>query len=184
MSEEKTTNEIWLQKPDESNRHYKFFTIYCQGYERSLEKFHEKVLREYQQNSTKSPKPPTLNTMKKWCSNDEWIKRRDAFIKHLNSEELPSFIEEQKKLAREEVHTIQRIKKNVLYQLMEDPTIRSSDIKNFTQALNNLNLEERLLKGEPSEITKGDVNVSTPDLSSLFDHDRIRQIEENENRRE
>jgi prolyl oligopeptidase PreP (S9A serine peptidase family) len=170
MSEENQVNDIWSQQPNESNRHYKFFTMYCKNYERVIERFYDILQEDFNKDSSKKLKLPTRNTFIKWAADGKWIRRRDAYIKHLNQEELPTFLEERKKQKREEARTIFQIKKDKLYKLLSDAT-RSSDIKNLTIAINNLSAEERQLTGEPDSRTESRVNVTEnrpKDLDTIF----------------
>lgn len=187
---EKTETKIWNQQDDEKDKPYYFFQQFINIEEPiTIDKYHQKILKEYQENTKNSYKIPTLNTLYSWTKKFTWIKRKEAYRKHILSkvgEELEglylSKLVEKFSLNDEIDLLILKEVKNIL----TDSNFKGNKayaIEKLMKA-NNLTVEnQRLIAGEPTEIissenknwnANADVDKSE-DLSDLFKN-KIKEV--------
>ncbi len=158
--------KIWKQQNNEKPRQYEYFTKYLHTGNISIKKFHQKILKQYEKDTKKTTTPPTFNTLEKWSTNNQWIKRKEAYKKHILEQTITTLEEDSinERISdankdREIKHQIQKIINETFNQYQ--PPLSSKDayaMKTLLESYQIIKEEMRFDFGQPTEITQNEHN--------------------------
>lgn len=174
----------WDQQPNEKDKPYYFFQQYANIEDNiTIDKYYKKTLKESKENTKNSYNIPKLNTVYSWTKKFDWIKRKEAYRKHLLSrvgDEISdlfvSSLVEKFKIDSENRLLISK----EVNKILKDDNFDGSKAWHIEKLMksNKDGLDiERLIAGEPTEIVSSEnrnLNVnkdvdSTDELNKLFD---------------
>lgn len=169
----KQETQPWEQQPNEKDKPYYFFQQYANIEDNiTIDKYYKKTLKESKENTKNSYNIPKLNTLYSWTKKFDWIKRKEAYRKHLLSrvgDEISdlfvSSLVEKFKIDSENRLLISK----EVNKILKDDNFDGSKAWHIEKLMksNKDGLDiERLIAGEPTEIIKSE-NDNTHQVTGL-----------------
>lgn len=179
MSEDK----IWYQLTEEKPRQYSYFQKYINLPQVSIAEFHE-TLRTSSENNQKNTTPPTYKTLQTWATNNNWIKRKEAYQKYVLEETTRTLEEESIKDRLADVNAEKPLKEKLRKILSESfdqvaIPINSKDafaLKATMESYAIIKEELRFSYGQPTEITESSINADVNSTIATSDTDLMNQV--------
>lgn len=155
----------WEQQPKEKDKPYYFFQQFINIEDNlTIDKYYKKILKESEENTKNSYSIPKLNTLYSWTKKFDWIKRKEAYRKHLLSrvgDEISdlfvSSLVEKFKIDSENRLLISK----EVNKILKDDNFDGSKAWHIEKLMksNKDGLDiERLIAGEPTEIIQSENN--------------------------
>ena len=182
----------WEQQPNEKDKQYYFFQQYIQIQDNiTIDKFHKEMVKECENNDKGSYNIPKLRTIYSWTKKFDWIKRKEAYRKHLLSkvgEEIDelfvSSLVEKFKIDSENRLLISK----EINRILKDDNFEGSKAWHVEKLMksNKDGLEvERLIAGEPTEIIHSEnkntnKNINLPVIINSDEENKLKKEIEDE----
>lgn len=178
-----TEDKIWYQQPDENPKPYCYFQKYLVEKNVSIRKFHQ-ILKKHEEDTEKSYTTPSYNTLEKWCTTYNWIKRKEAYQKYVLEETTRTLEEESIKDRLADVNAEKPLKEKLRKILSESfdqvaIPINSKDafaLKATMESYAIIKEELRFSYGQPTEITESSINADVNSTIATSDKDLMEQV--------